>query len=247
MKNCRAYLAVIATVIIIGCSPDSDDPIYTDCQLTRIMQAGDTSFFSTRFYYNASGLLSQIRASNYQVDFTYEPNKVIKHDQGYQIEFTLGPDSLAVSSVQYTGPGDPVYSVNYHYNAEKYLVKAVGYLDGVLWDSTMYTINNGNVTQTRWHQHNGVVDIVNDYSYHTDKTAKLWIYTKLGGDYGYFYYPWMGRPNKNLLKGQKQGTFEMSDYQYQLDASGFIAKIIYTSLDSAPPYSVEQATEHSCK
>jgi hypothetical protein len=247
MNKWLACLIFVATMCIIGCSPDGDDLIYTDCQLTRISQPGDTSFYSTRFYYNPSGLLTQIKSSNREANFRYETNKVIQEEANFRIEFIIGGDSVATHSIQYTGPGDPVYTVNYYYNPDKYLTKAVGYLDGVLWDSTMYTVTNGNVTQTQWHQHNSVVDIVNDYSYHADKPAKLWIYTKLGGDFGYFYYPWLGKPNKNLMKGQKQGTFTLSDYQYELNTSGFISKIIYTSLDSSPPYTVEQTADHNCK
>lgn len=241
------FLLSLATVLLYSCTKN-DEPIYSSCQLTRIVQPGDTAALSTRYSYDANGFLTRIQATNYAIDITYSGNKVIKSEPGVSIEYTIGPDSLAISSRQITAnPGDPVYTVEYFYDANKYLVKTVGFFDGVRWDSTWRTVDNGNVVQHSYRQHNTVVDIVNDYSYYTDLEAKLWTYTKLGGEYGYFYYPWLGRPNKNLMKRQSQGTFQMADYKYEFNSSGFISKIIYTSLDSNPPYSVNWSLEHDCK
>ena len=71
--------------------------------------------------------------------------------------------------------------------------------------------------------------------------------TKLGGEYGYFYYPWLGRPNVNLMKKQTQGIWGMVEYQYEFNASGFISKIFETSLGSVPPYTTTLSVEHDCK
>lgn len=249
MLRISAGLATVSIVFIalFGCGK-SDDPIYNSCQLTRIVQPGDSSAVSTRFYYDANGALISIQAVNYRIDFTYSGNKIIKEEAGVRTEYTIGPDSTTVSSKQVTdNPSDPIYTVDYFYDENKYLVKTIGYLDGVLWDSSWRVVENGNVIKHTYHQHNTVVDIVNDYSFHTDQTAKLWIYTKLAGEYGYFYYPWLGRPNRNLMKMQSQGSFQLTGQNYILDGSGFISQVIYSSLDSSPPYTVNWSLEHKCE
>jgi len=242
------YIVAFVPVIIFlyGCTK-TDDPIYEDCQLTRTSSAGDTSSMSTRYYYDANGLLTQIIATQYQIDISYSGNKIIKNEVGSLIEYTIGPDSTAISSTSIpSSPSEQIYSRVYTYDANKYLVKWVGYLDGVIWDSASQVVVNGNVVRNSYREHNRVEDIVNDYSFTAD-SAKIWTYTKLGGEYGYFYYPWLGRPNVNLMKRQTQGVWGMVEYQYEFNASGFISKIFETSLGSVPPYTITLNVEHDCK
>lgn len=247
LRILKLSVTLVFSAMLFSCSK-SDEPVYTDCQLTRVVQAGDTTALSTRYYYDGDGFLYSIRATQYRIDFTHSGNKIYKDEAGTITEYTLGPDSTTISSKQTTdNPSDPVYTTQYFYDANKYLIKTIGYLDGVLWDSSWRVVDNGNVIRHSYHQHNTVVDIVNDYSFYTDVTAKLWSYTKVAGEYGYFYYPWLGRPNKNLMKRQSQGSFQMAEYKYEFNASGYISKIVYTSLDSAPPYSVNWTIEHDCK
>ena len=243
----KCIVVCASAIIFLYSCTKTDDPIYDDCQLTRTVTPGDTNNISTRYYYDAQGLLIQIKATNYQIDFSYSGNKIIKDEMGSLIEYTIGPDTTAISSASIpSSPGEQVYSRVYTYDANKYMVKWVGYLDGVIWDSASQVVVNGNVVSNRYRQHNTVVDIVNDYSFTSD-SAKIWIYSKLGGEYGYFYYPWLGRPNVNLMKKQSQGSFGMVEYQYEFNASGFISRIFETSLGSVPPYTITIDLEHNCK
>jgi len=247
MKSVLAFSAVfLTTIVFIYSCTKTNEPIYEDCQLTRTSSTSDTSILSTSYYYDAQGMLIQIKSTQYQIDISYSGNKVIKTEGGAQIEYTIGPDTTAISSTSIPStPGEQIYSMVYTYDANKYLVKSVGYLDGVIWDSVSQVVVNGNVIRTSWHQHNGV-DIANDYTFYTD-SAKIWTYTKLGGEYGYFYYPWLGRPNVNLMKKQSQGIYGMLEYQYEFNASGFISKIFETVPGNVPPYTVTFNVEHNCK
>ena len=237
---------VTAIIFLYSCTK-TDEPIYEDCQLTRTVTAGDTSNFSTRYYYDANGLLTQIMATNYQIDISYNGNKVIKTEGGFQHEYTIGSDTTAISSTSIPStPGEQIYSRVYTYDANKYLIKWVGYLDGVIWDSASQVVVNGNVVRNSYREHGRVEDIVNDYSFTTD-SAKIWTYTKLGGEYGYFYYPWLGHPNVNLMKKQTQGIWGMVEYQYEFNASGFISKIFQTDLGNVPPSTFTLNVEHDCK
>ena len=172
------YIVAFVPVIIFlyGCTK-TDDPIYEDCQLTRTSSAGDTSSMSTRYYYDANGLLTRIIATQYQIDISYSGNKIIKNEVGSLIEYTIGPDSTAISSTSIpSSPSEQIYSRVYTYDANKYLVKWVGYLDGVIWDSASQVVVNGNVVRNSYREHNRVEDIVNDYSFTVD-SAKIWTYT----------------------------------------------------------------------
>jgi len=240
------FVCVSAIVFLFSCTK-TDEPIYENCQLTRIVYPGDTSYISTRYYYDANGLLTQIKATQEQIDISYSSNKVIVTQNGYQGEYTIGPDSMAIAytSIPST-PGESIYSRVYTYDANKYLIKWVGYWDGVLWDSASQVVVNGNVVRNSYREHGRVEDIVNDYSFYSD-SAKIWTYTKLGGEYGYFYYPWLGRPNVNLMKKQTQGIWGMLEYQYEFNASGFISRYFQSQLSSAPPYTETISVEHNCQ
>ena len=141
--------------------------------------------------------------------------------------------------------GINVDSTVFLYNSEKYLVKSIHYFNSVKKDSIGYVIENGNVKSMTYYNEYGYVNYFRNFTYHSNLETKHWMYTKINGDYGYFYYPWLGKPNKNLLKSSSQYS-DLEDYTYQFDQNGKIEKIQVT-IFGTPNISYSINVGHTCR
>lgn len=229
MKIIASCYLLIFLFCITGCTKETDETakeILDNCVLTKISQQGDTTALSTNYIYAGNGLPAKIKGTNFEINFSYSVNKVLLQEGGITREYTLGNDSLAQYSI--TRFGSDTDSSVYFYNQDKYQIKSIRFFNGVKKDSIGYVIANGNVISMKFYNEYGYVNYFRDFTYHSNIETKYWMYTKLGGDYGYFYYPWLGKPNKNLLKSTAQYGV-LDSYDYQFDIGGKIEKISVTN------------------
>ena len=214
-----------------------------NCIISRLSQQGDTAALNTYFSFNAQWLPTRVKTSGSEIIFSYNENKVIQQEAGITRVYTIGNDSLAQYSILKSGADKD--STIYMYSNEKYLIKSIRYLNGVKKDSVGYVIENGNVKSMTYYNEFGYVNYFRTFTYHTSLEAKHWMYTKLGGDYGYFFYPWLGKPNKNLIKSSAQYS-DIDSYTYEFDSNGKIKKIQVTVFGT-PNISSTVNVEHSCR
>lgn len=218
---------LLGLVMLAACSKQSgsNDDTLDNCMIARFSQQGDTAALNTYFTYNAQGLPAQIKRVGYETNFSYSGNKVLQEEAGNIRVYTIGTDSLAQYSVStYNSNTD---SIAYIYNADKYLIKSIHFYNGVKKDSIGYVVENGNVISMTHYNEYGYVNYFRTFTYYSNLEAKHWMYTKLAGDYGYNYYPWLGKPNKNLVKSSAQYS-DIEAYSYTFDKNGKVEKIQFT-------------------
>jgi len=244
MKTAISVSTLLYLLFVCACSKKSEtNDTPENCDISRLSQQGDTTALNTYYSYNPQGLPARIKASNYEVNFSYADGKVFQEEGGITRVYTIGTDSLAqYSIIRFGADAD---STIYLYNAEKYQVKSIHYFKGIKKDSIGYVIENGNVKSMTYYNEYGYVNYFREFTYHTNLDAKNWVYTKLTGDYGYFYYPWLGKPNKNLLKSSAQYT-EIETYNYQFDAGGKIGKFTITSIGT-PNVTATINIDYNCR
>lgn len=233
-------------LLLCGCTKNgSDDPGTTleNCTVARVWQQGDTAALSTNYSFNALGLPVRIKAVNFEINFAYSGNQVIQTEGLHVTVYNIGTDSLAQYAIVRNAAN--VDSTVFFYNTEKYRVKSVHYFNGIKKDSIGYVIENGNVTAMTYYNEYGYVNYFREFSYHTNLEAKHWMYTKLNGDYGYFYYPWLGKPNMHLLKSSKQYS-DLDAYTYQFDSNGKVEKMQVT-IYGTPNSNYTVNVGYSCK
>lgn len=214
-----------------------------NCIISRLSQQGDTAAYNIRYSFNAQGLPVNIKATNYEINFSYSGNKVTQTEGPHVTVYTIGTDSLAQYSVVKNGGNTD--STVYLYNAEKYRIKSIHYYNGVKKDSIGYVIENGDVKSMTYYNEYGYVNYFRDFVYHANLETKHWMYTRLNGDYGYFYYPWLGKPNKHLLKSSSQYG-DLDAYNYQFDKNGKIENMQVT-IFGTPNLSYTINVGHDCK
>jgi len=231
--------------LLTACSKQSNDDSKTpdNCVISKLSQQGDTTALSTNYSFNAQGLPTRIKAVSYEINFSYNNSQVIQTEGSHTTTYTIGTDSLAQYAI--IKDGINVDSTVFLYNSEKYLVKSIHYFNSVKKDSIGYVIENGNVKSMTYYNEYGYVNYFRNFTYHSNLETKHWMYTKINGDYGYFYYPWLGKPNKNLLKSSSQYS-DLEDYTYQFDQNGKIEKIQVT-IFGTPNISYSINVGHTCR
>jgi hypothetical protein len=246
MKTLTKTIPLVILVVIAACGKKANDDSNGtpgNCVISRLSQQGDTAALSTYYSYNAQGLPTRIKAVNYEINFAYNGNKVIQTEGAHITTYTIGTDSLAQYAI--VRDGSNVDSTVFLYNAEKYRIKSIHFFNGVKKDSIGYVIENGNVKSMTYYNEYGYVNYFRDFVYHTNLETKHWMYTKLNGDYGYFYYPWLGKPNKNLLKSSAQYG-DLDSYNYSFDKNGKVEKMQVT-VYGTPNISYTINVGHDCK
>jgi len=221
---------------------DTGNETIENCVISHLSQQGDTTALSTYYSYNVQGLPTRIKAVNYEINFAYNGNQVIQTEGTHVTVYTIGTDSLAQYAI--VRDGSNVDSTLFLYNSEKYRVKSIHYFNGIKKDSIGYVIENGNVKSMTYYNEYGYVNYFRNFIYHSNLENKHWMYTKLNGDYGYFYYPWLGKPNKNLLKSSSQYS-DLDNYNYQFDQKGKIEKIQVT-IFGTPDITYSIQVGHTC-
>ncbi len=225
MKTTLFFL--LGLIVLASCSKQTgaDDGTLDNCMVARLSQQSDTAALNTYFTYNTQGLPTKIKRVGYETNFSYSGNKVFQEEAGNTRVYTIGTDTLALYSVAtYNANTD---SVVYFYNADKYLIKSIRYYNGIKKDSIGYVVENGNVTSMTHYNEYGYVNYFRTFTYYSNLDAKHWMYTKLAGDYGYNYYPWLGKPNRNLVKSSAQYS-DVEAYSYTFDKNGKVEKIQFT-------------------
>lgn len=225
MKTIIFFL--LGLFVLASCSKQTGADVGTldHCMVARLSQQSDTAALNTYFTYNAEGLPTKIKRVGYETNFSYSGNKVFQEEAGNTRVYTIGTDTLARYSVAtYNAITD---SIVYFYNADKYLIKSIRFNNGIKKDSIGYVIENGNVTSMTYYNEYGYVNYFRTFTYYSNLDAKHWMYTKLAGDYGYNYYPWLGKPNRNLVKSSAQYS-DVEAYSYTFDKNGKIEKIQFT-------------------
>lgn len=246
MKTTLNFL-LFCCLVMVACSKQNDDDNNNEtpenCIISKLSQQGDTAALSTYYSFTAQGLPARVKGVNYEINFSYSGNKVTQTEGGHTTIYIIGQDSLAQYSL--VTDGRNIDSTVYLYNTEKYRIKSIHFFNGIKKDSVGYVIENGNVKSMIHYNEFGYVNYFRDFTYHINLEAKHWMYTKLNSDYGYLYYPWLGRPNKNLVKSSAQYG-QLDAYNYLFDSKGKIEKMQVT-IFGTPDFSYNINVEHTCK
>lgn len=225
MKIASLFSSLLLTVLLVSCSPQSDDDtVYNSCRITRVYAQGDTSQTSTYWLYNNQQLSVLNMPGPLDLYFSYNGNTITVGDgSSSYTRFYLRPDSLAYASARYH-QGSFIDTVLYEYDTTGHLVKEVCHSTLFGKDSIFMTYSNGNMTAYRWYLANGYL-IYGDFTY-TDIPSRHWFYNSMGpSPDNRGYYPWLGKPNTHLIKSVTSnfnGSVVTDNFTYTLNASGYV-------------------------
>jgi hypothetical protein len=240
-KFLQISLFLIATMVSFTfCKKDSDDT--TDkVTVKKISQAMTNNVVREGYAYDSKGVLltksiydgSGIKTQDWK--FTYESGQIVETDydaknrifwKGYWILGSNGYCSkINCNDYDTVGNMGVPQSVDYAYDNAGYLILAVYKTDGVTDDIVTYTIVNGNCTEKKTVNGQGIT--TSDYQYEFESRL-LKGYPDWEFNESYTFY---GKANKNLCSGKTNLVYNTTwDYTYELDAGGYVVKrnVLYT-------------------
>lgn len=256
LKQLRNYFFISFTALSLfpaSCTKaDNAEPIYQQCLITKSYVGSDTGQSSNNFLYDNADRLRQIvmpGPSGYVwgTNITYGTNSISLSDIagiGGLVKYYLTPDTLAYASATYRD-GNRTDTVNYFYDANKFLVKTVRYNYVFGKDSSFLTYANNNLVLIKTFMPNGAIEQAS-YEYN-NLDAKAWYYQN-HAPYLHFdaYYPWFGRGNTKLISSFSftyNGNPQPVSLTYNLNASGYVTSMtaVHLGISSKTNY------EYSCR
>lgn len=246
-----ASLIVIATTL--SCTKndnEEDEKAYNFCLVTKTYSAGaDTGQSSSKYFYdNLDRLIYWDYSGVTDITYRYEPGKITvgnnPPDPSSYSTYYLSADSTSYASATYR-QGQQSDTINYYYDNNKNLIKAVRYTPVFGIDSVVQTYTDGNLTKLVHFSSNGRTS---QFTYqYTTITSKSWLYDHYGTFlYAGFYMPWFGRPNKNLIKTMRYeylGNVDAAEINYEMNQSGYVKAATMTSVGNVD----KRIYEYKCR
>ncbi len=225
IETMKLVCCILMLFVIFACSHNNNEPVYNNCVLKAIITNGDTSSSKATFDYDTLGRLVRINyPQSHTLQIAYADHQITTTETNSYQRYILGNDSMAKYRIG--NNGSSVDSTVYQYVSERYLVKQVLYIDRIFYDSVIYKYMNGNrVNWTRYNQ-TGITDY-SDLKYDENLFVKTW-YLQTLGSWPDGYFPFLGKPNKNLIIEQKIPAWSTwFTISYKMNASGYVTHIRY--------------------
>lgn len=252
MKNIIIIFGIvlISTLHTSCLKKDNNNPIpnqsTTTCTITS--QIVDTD--STVFNYSGGKLTYAVTydttSNNAVTDslvYSYSSSLVTvdNYQSGSLVQiqkYFLGSNGYASKEVDiYNGSNSITYDTTfYEYNAEGYVIKdsnitTIVYTNPSTPQSITITvdtfdISNGNISTVK-SKSNGTT-IVLTYQYYSDKENKSNL--DLDSSPGILYAQFLGKGNKNLMKGFSNDSGDNVSYSYEIDSNGNVTKTTITDM-----------------
>ena len=216
----KLFIFLLVVLLIFACNPDKNEPIYDNCNLRELITNGDTSTSKMRFDYDTFGRLVRLNFPPYITYIAYGDHQVTVTETGRNLKYIIGNDSLAIYRIGSLGD-----STVYQYDVERHLIKQVRYQDKVFSDSIVYQYVNGNIAHWAQYSKTGMFDYA-DMKYDETLISKSWYFQNIHSLPDY-YFPCLGKPNKNLIIHQKIASSPYSiTINYTINASGYVTRYV---------------------
>jgi YD repeat-containing protein len=226
-KQLYPYFALLVVLLQSACAKQTQPPAEEKCQFTGITTFHENLNKGLTYQYDEAGRLIYID-NNYGSDvaITYEASKItlfyLPVENGHHIVFYLNNDSLATYAEEYNK--DSLHTTRYFTYTEDGYLKHLKELSRGLETNYTVSYSNGNITEVE-SNFRGLITTTSFEYFESINTH--WNYQlKLPFVGNSTYYPWLGKPHKNLLKSFKVINFPSMafEYTYELKENGLINK-----------------------
>lgn len=226
-KQLYPYFVLLLVILQSACAKQTQPPADKKCQLTGLTTLPENLNKRLTYQYDEAGRLIYIDNNpGSDISITYEASKItlfyLPVENGHHIVFYLNNDSLATYAEVYQK--DSLHTTRYFTYTEDGYLKQLKELSRGLETNYTVSYSDGNITEVE-SNFRGLITTTSFEYFESINTH--WNYQlQLPFVGNSTYYPWLGKPHKNLLQSFKVINFPSmaSEYTYELKENGLIHK-----------------------